>query len=854
MPTQRLRVKGMTCAACVRRVEKVLTRAPSVQSATVNLATETAEVQTAQPVDIAALIEAIRAAGYDAEPIEPAAPTAEDDPARPLQRRLWLSLALTVPIVALSMFLPHPLPGHGWILLALTLPVQFGVALPLYRAAWGALRHGTANMEVLVLLGTLAAFFYSLALTLQGQAHHLYYETSAVIITLVLLGRTLEARARGQAKRALESLWSLLPREVLRWDGAAYRAVPLSEVQVGDRLLVRTGDRVPVDGVVLEGRGWVDESAITGESLPQERTAGNQVLGGALVVDGLLHLEAQAVGEGTLLAHIAQAVAHAQARKAGIQRVADRIAAVFVPIVVAIALLTLLGWWLATRSLADALVPAVSVLVIACPCAVGLAVPIAMLTGATRAARAGVLIRGFEALERARRIDTLVLDKTGTLTLGTPRLVAIHTDGISETDALSLAAGLEQSVRHPLAEAILQAAQASGIAPAAVEQVQVVAGGGVRAMTRTVSPLLTSPVDGGETQAPSPFTGRAGVGAETVLLGSPRFLQEQGVELDGFSEPPPLGSPCKQGRAGGDSFSEPPPLGSPCKQGRAGGDSFSEPPPLGSPCKQGEPSRLGSPCEAGATLPALGSPREADEPAPALGSPCEAGATLPALGSPCEAGATSPAFGSPREAGGTLRRGVENFPVLLAVDGRIVAGFEFADEPLPEVAETLRALRQAGLRLVLCSGDRAEAVAAFAERVGIDEWHAAQLPHQKAEVVRRLQAEGRRVAFVGDGINDAPALAEADLGVVVATGTQLAAENADLILLNRDLRTVLTALRLSQAIYRVIRQNLFFAFVYNTLGIPLAAMGYLNPMVAALAMSLSSVSVVGNALRLLRWV
>jgi len=751
----------MTCAACVRRVEKVLTRAPSVQSATVNLATETAEVQTAQPVDITALIDAIRAAGYDAEPLASAQP-AEDDPARPLQRRLWLSLALTVPIVALSMFLPHPLPGHGWILLALTLPVQFGVALPLYRAAWGALRHGTANMEVLVLLGTLAAFFYSLALTLQGQAHHLYYETAAVIITLVLLGRTLEARARGQAKRALESLWSLLPREVLRWDGEAYRAAPLSQVQVGDRLLVRTGDRVPVDGVVLEGRGWVDESAITGESLPQERTAGDRALGGALLVDGALHLQAQAVGEGTLLAHIAQAVAQAQARKASIQRVADQIAAVFVPIVVAIALLTLLGWWLATRSLADALVPAVSVLVIACPCAVGLAVPIAMLTGATRAARAGVLIRGFEALERVQRIDTLVLDKTGTLTLGTPRLVAIHTDGIAETDALSLAAGLEQSVRHPLAEAILHAAQARGIAPAPIEQVQVVAGGGVKAVARTVSPLLTSPVDGGGTQAPSPFTGRAGVGAETVLLGSPRFLQEQGVELDGFSEPPPLGSPCFQG----------------------------------------EPSRLGS----------------------------------------------------PREAGGTLRRGVENFPVLLAVDRRIVAGFEFADEPLPEVAETLRALRQAGLRLVLCSGDRAEAVAAFAERVGIDEWHAAQLPHQKAEVVRRLQAEGRRVAFVGDGINDAPALAEADLGVVVATGTQLAAENADLILLNRDLRTVLTALRLSQAIYRVIRQNLFFAFVYNTLGIPLAALGYLNPMVAALAMSLSSVSVVGNALRLLRWV
>ncbi|MGQ9902249.1 MAG: heavy metal translocating P-type ATPase [Fimbriimonadales bacterium] len=707
MPTQRLRVKGMTCAACVRRVEKVLTRTPGVQSATVNLATETAEVETAQPVAIDALIESIRAAGYDAEPIAHTTPETDDaDHARGLQQRLWLSLALTIPIVVLSMFAPHSIPALGWVLLALTLPVQFGVALPLYRAAWGALRHGSANMEVLVLLGTLAAFFYSVALTLGGHAHPLYYETSAVIITLVLLGRTLEARARRQAKRALESLWSLLPREVLRWDGAAYRVVPLSQVQVGNRLMVRTGDRVPVDGVVLEGRGWVDESAITGESLPQERAIGDTVLGGSLLTDGMLHLQAQAVGEQTLLAQVAQAVAQAQARKASIQRIADRIAAVFVPIVVAIALLTLLGWWLATRNLASALIPAVSVLVIACPCAVGLAVPIAMLTGATRAARVGVLIRGFEALERVRRIDTLMLDKTGTLTLNAPRLHAVHTDGISEDEAIRIAAGLEQSVRHPLAEAILQAAQAQGITPAPVAQAQVVAGGGVVAQVA---------VDG----QPIP-----------VMIGSPRFLQEQGIAME--------------------------------KAWRA--------------------------------------------------------------------------------------------PVLLTMGGRMVAGFEFVDEPLPEVAETLHALRQAGLHLVLCSGDRAEAVEAFAKRVGIDDWHAAQLPHQKAALVRELQATGRRVAFVGDGINDAPALAEADLGVIVATGAQLAAENADLILLNRDLRTLLTALHLSQAIYRVIRQNLFFAFVYNTLGIPLAALGYLNPMVAALAMSLSSVSVVGNALRLLRWV
>jgi Cu+-exporting ATPase len=822
----------MTCAACVRRVEKVLTRAPEVQSATVNLATETAEVETAQPVDITALIEAIRAAGYDAEPLEQVAPAAEDDPARALQRRLWLSIALMVPIVALSMFLPHPLPAQGWILLALTLPVQFGVALPLYRAAWGALRHGTANMEVLVLLGTLAAFFYSFALTLQGQAHHLYYETSAVIITLVLLGRTLEARARGQAKHALESLWSLLPREVLRWDGEAYRAAPLSQVQAGDRLLVRTGDRVPVDGVVLEGRGWVDESAITGESLPQERAAGDRVLGGALVVDGVLHLEAQAVGEQTLLAQVAQAVAQAQARKASIQRVADQIAAVFVPIVVAIALLTLLGWWLAKRSLADALIPAVSVLVIACPCAVGLAVPIAMLTGATRAARAGVLIRGFEALERVRRIDTLVLDKTGTLTLGTPRLVAIHTDGISETDALSLAAGLEQSVRHPLAEAILHAAQARGIAPAPVEQVQVIAGGGVSAVCVRPHPLPPLPHagEGGKELTPHPLPPlpHAGEGERQGALPCAPTPLSHLVAGEGERQgaPPRAPTPLSHPVAG----EEEPQGAPPCA-----------PTPLSHPVGEGTGVR--------AYTILLGSPRFLQEHGVDLDGSCEP----PPAGSPCEQGEPI-RLGSPRDAGGTLRRGADTFPVLLAVDNCIVAGFEFADEPLPEVAETLRALRQAGLRLVLCSGDCAEAVAAFAERVGIDEWRAAQLPHQKAGVVRRLQAEGRRVAFVGDGINDAPALAEADLGVVVATGTQLAAENADLMLLNRDLRTLLTALRLSQAMYRIIRQNLFFAFVYNTLGIPLAAMGYLNPMVAALAMSLSSVSIVGNALRLLRWV
>ncbi len=708
----------MTCAACVRRVENALQRVPGVQQAAVNLATEQAEVELSEPIAPDALIEAVRAAGYDAEPALDSRPVQEDLSAA--RRRLVISIAFSLPVLILSMALPGVLPAQGWWLLALTTPVQFGVALPLYRAAWGALRAGSANMEVLILTGTLTAYFYSFALTLSGQHHHLYYEASAVIITLVLLGKYLEARAKGRARAALEALWELMPRQVLRWDGTAYQPAPLEQVQTGDRLLVRTGDRIPVDGEVIDGRGWVDESALTGESVPRECTAGDTVLGGALLTDGMLHLRAVAVGEQTALMQIAHAVEAAQSQKGAIQRLADRVAAIFVPIVMAIALITFGVWWLQTRSLPDALVPAVSVLVIACPCALGLAVPIALLTGTTRAARMGILLRGIEALERVRQIDTLVLDKTGTLTMGQPRVKRIRVapeirtpspipsspagervDAPSaqreeEAPILQIAAALERAVRHPLAEAIVNEAGRRGLPPLSIGEVEVVPGGGVR--------------------------------SERALIGSPRFLQEQGIEVD--------------------------------KQ-------WTE-------------------------------------------------------------------------------------PVLLAIDGQVVAGFEFEDEPLPGVREIVRELQASGLHLVLCSGDRPEAVQVFAQQVGIQEWYAAQRPQEKAALVARLQAQGRRVAFVGDGINDAPALAQADLSIAVASATALASEVADMVLLNRDLRTLLNALRLSRAIYRTIRQNLFFAFVYNALGIPLAAAGKLNPMIAALAMSLSSVSVVSNALRLLR--
>ncbi|GBC93520.1 Copper-exporting P-type ATPase A [bacterium HR15] len=709
MPRQRLRIKGMTCASCVRRVEKALQRVPGVQQAIVNLATEQAEVELVEPVPPDTLIEAVRTVGYEAEPAIESRAVQED--LRAVRLRLIISLVFSLPVLILSMLLPGVLPGQGWWLLTLTTPVQFGVAFPFYRAAWGALRSGSSNMEVLILTGTLAAYFYSFALTLSGQHHHLYYETSAVIITLVLLGKYLEARAKGRARAAMEAIWSLVPQQVLRWNGIEYQPAPIETVQPGDRLLVRTGERVPVDGEVLEGRGWLDESALTGESVPRECLPGDSVLGGALLTDGMLHIRAVAVGEQTALAQIARAVEAAQSQKGAIQRLADRIAAIFVPVVIVVALLTFIGWWLTTRSLAEAIIPAVSVLVIACPCALGLAVPIALMTGTTRAARMGILLRGIEALERVRQIDTLVLDKTGTLTMGQPRLTRIRLavpEGEApaepnENEILQLAAALERAVRHPLADAIVREAERRGLD---LEQM---------AKSKWRNGDITV-VPGG------------GVKAAHALIGSPRFLQEQGVEV---------------------------------------GKEWSE-------------------------------------------------------------------------------------PVLLALDGRVIAGFDFEDEPLSEAQETIRALQASGLHLILCSGDRPEAVAAFAQRVGISEWYGAQRPHEKAALIAHLQAQGRRVAFVGDGINDAPALAQADLSIAVSTATALASEVADMVLLNRDLRTLLAALQLSKAIYRVIRQNLFFAFVYNMLGIPLAAAGKLNPLIAALAMSLSSVSVVSNALRLLR--
>lgn len=703
LKTEQLEIKGMTCAACVRRVEKALQRAPGVLEATVNLATERAEVAMEPDADTQALMDAVRKAGYDAQPYQPAERTQAQPLLLSAQKRLMFSAALTAPIFLLSMFFPNLLPGQAWWLFALTVPVQFGAALPFYRAAWGGVRSGSANMETLIVMGTLTAFFYSLWLTLNAHgAHtpHTYYETSAVIITLVLFGKFLEAKAKGQARSALQAIWELLPREVLRLEAGEFRNTPLEVVRAGDQLKVRSSDRVPVDAIVLEGHGWVNDSAITGEAVPRERGPGDRVLGGSLLMEGALIVEAAAVGEETVLAQVARAVEQAQTQKAGIQRLADRIASVFVPVVILIALSTFLIWWLRTGQVGEALIPAVSVLVIACPCALGLAVPIALLTGSTRASQQGILLKGVQALERAQSLNTLVLDKTGTLTMGLPQLTAIESLGVSEEELLRLAAAVEQNAAHPLADAIVEKARAMNLDIPHAIGFQLIPGGGAQAE----------------------------VEGHPVLVGSARFLAEQGIEID--------------------------------KSARS--------------------------------------------------------------------------------------------PVLVAVDGHLIGGFEFADQPLPEAKEAIRDLKQSGLHLILCSGDRPISVENLAKQLDIPEWRASALPQEKAALIAELQADGKRVGFVGDGVNDAPALTQADLGIAMGDGTHLAIESADIVLLNRDLRRLPDALRIAKRMNGVIRQNLFFAFIYNVIGIPLAAMGRLDPMIAAAAMSLSSVSVVLNALRLLR--
>ena len=723
--TLNLSVGGMTCASCVGRVERALKKVPGVQDATVNLATESAHITyAASPQIDARLRRAVRDAGYEprteaqAEAAENTSPWAGF---MPVAIGLVLSLPLVLPMVG-DFFGKHwMLPA--WAQFALATPVQFILGARFYKAGWHALKARAGNMDLLVAMGTSAGWGLSMWLWLTaapGEMPHLYFEASAVVVTLVLLGKWLEARAKRQTTAAIRALHALRPdvAHLIGLDGEV--DVPVAEIMVGDRIVVRPGERIPLDGQLLEGHTQVDESMLTGEPLPVAKEPGAPLTGGSVNGDGRIVLQVRAVGAETVLARIIRLVEDAQAAKAPIQRLVDQVSAVFVPVVLGLALLTLLGWLAVGAGGEVALIHAVAVLVIACPCALGLATPAAIMTGTGVAAKHGILIKDAQALELAHQVDTVAFDKTGTLTVGQPRLTAfVVAEGADEPALLQAAASLQSGSEHPLARAVVQAAQARALPFAAPAALQAVPGRGSEGT-----------VDG-----------------RVYLIGSLRWMDELQV---------PLGA----------------------LQARA----------------------------------------------VALQSE---GATVSAL--------------VERTASGLVPR------ALMA----------FGDEPKPGAREALERLRARGIRTVMISGDNRGAANAMARRLGLDpdagEVLAEVLPGDKSAKVAELKAAGHVVAMVGDGVNDAPALAAADVGMAMGNGTDVAMQAAGITLMRGDPALVAAALEISQRTVRKIRQNLFWAFAYNVAGIPLAALGFLSPVVAGAAMALSSVSVMANALLLKRW-
>ncbi len=713
----RLPIEGMTCASCVARVEKALKSVPGVASAEVNLATETATVLLAPGADPQALVVAVQRAGYEARLAQdsgaPAAARAE--PVWPVA----VAAALTLPLFA-PMLVEPLVPGWGlpaWLQLALATPVQFWLGARFYRAGWKALRAGSGNMDLLVALGTSAAWGLSAYTMLRqppGATAHLYFEAGAAVITLVLLGKWLEARAKHQASAAIRALRALRPERARVRRGAAEVEVAVEEVAAGDLLVVRPGERIAADGVIVEGATHVDESLLTGESAPVARGRGERVIGGALNGEGLIVVRATAVGAQSVLARIVELVETAQARKAPIQRLVDRVSAVFVPVVVAIAAATLLGWGLATGGWEEALLDAVAVLVIACPCALGLATPAALIAGTGVAARHGVLVKEAEALEIAHRVRLVAFDKTGTLTRGKPSLLGVEAADGDRGRALALAATVQQASEHPLARAIVEAAGKESAPVARAQEARAVAGRGTEAI----------------------------VEGRRLAAGSTRWMRELGVELG--------------------------------------------------------------------ALEAHAARWE------------EEGMTVAWLAELGEA-------------------------------ARALAVFAIGDEPRAEAREAIAALARRGIEAVMITGDSRAVAAAVAARLGIARYRAEVLPEEKARVVEALRREHGAVAMVGDGINDAPALAAADLGIAMGSGTDVAMHAASVTLMRSDPRLVAAAIDISRRTYLKIRQNLFWAFVYNAIGIPLAALGLLSPVVAGAAMAASSVSVVTNALLLRRW-
>jgi len=717
-------VAGMTCASCVGRVERALAKVPGVVAVSVNLATERAHVETLGATPLQTLHDAIERAGYEVGASADAQENAATVLAASHLPGWWpvaLAAVLTLPLVAPMLVAPF---GVDWMLpawaqLLLATPVQFWLGARFYRAGWKALRAGTGNMDLLVALGTSAAYGLSLYLMFTAHGHgmpHLYFEASATVITLVLLGKWLEARAKRQTTDAIRALKALRPETArVRRDGVETE-VPAAKVRIGDLVVVRPGERVPVDGEIVEGRSHADESLITGESLPIAKSLGDRVTGGSINAEGLLVVRTLAIGSESMLARIIRMVEGAQAAKAPIQRLVDRVSAVFVPVVLGIALVTLATWGFATSNWESALLNAVAVLVIACPCALGLATPTAIMAGTGVAARHGILIKDAQALELAHSVSVVAFDKTGTLTIGRPRLAAaLPVASSSEQEVLRLASGLQSASEHPLAKAVLDAARARGLSVPPVRDVRALAGRGIHGI----------------------------VDDESLHLGSPRLLEELGV---------PAGELAAQA------------------------------------------ARLQS---EGHTVSWLA--RRSGDAHELLG--------------------------------------------LLA----------FGDEVKPEAASAIASLHARGIRTVLVTGDNRGSAESVAAQLGIDEVRAEVLPDAKAAIVGELGRGEAVVAMVGDGINDAPALAAADVGIAMSTGTDVAMEAAGITLMRGDPRLVADAIDVSRRTYAKIRQNLFWAFFYNAVGVPLAALGFLNPVIAGAAMAFSSVSVVSNALLLRRW-
>jgi P-type Cu+ transporter len=729
-------IEGMTCASCVARVERALKAVPGVSEASVNLMTETATVTAADSVSFDQLHGAIVEAGYEAKEIKPRNKRGDALPPKVGHHRnaapigefgrvvgaAVLSLPLVLPMLAMPFGRDLALPG--WVQFALATVVQFIFGARFYRGGWAAIKARSGNMDLLVALGTSAAYGLSVYHLLVGAQQHvthlLYFEASAVVITLVLLGKFLEARAKRQTTDAIRALNALMPAQARVRRGSAENAaeieIAIEALRVGDIVIVKPGERIAADGVIVEGLSHVDESLITGESAAKEKNMGDNVTGGAINLDGLLAVRATHVGAESTLSRIVRLVESAQAKKAPIQRLVDHVSAVFVPVVMVIALLTLLVWGLALSDWTHGILNAVAVLVIACPCALGLATPAAIMVGTGTAARHGILIKDSEVLESTQRISIIAFDKTGTLTEGKPKLVSHAAHGISDEELLRLAASVQRGSEHPLARALVAAA--SNVGTYETSDTRALAGRGVAARVDVQSV------------------------EHNLRLGSARLMHELNIDL---------------------------------------------------------------------------TPLEAEN-AASLAK----GQTVSWLAD------------------------VTSTPTLL---GLLV----FSDTLKVNAKATIAQLNARGIKTLLISGDSVEAATAIAQQLGISDVHANVLPGKKADVIEALKKTGEIVAMVGDGINDAPALAAADVGIAMATGTDVAMHTAGITLMQGNLALVADAIDIATRTQAKIRQNLFWAFVFNIIGIPLAAAGYLSPVVAGAAMAFSSVSVVTNALLLKRW-